>query len=201
MGSIGPGSGLDGLARAFFMPASVNRFTVAGIGDRCGEATINCDLTTAADAFARHGKPKMPASHKKSVVVCDPASASTLPPSSASYRTRSVGEGAAATIAAHLDIGIAVLTKASATSVPHRKIASHAGDSGRGTRARAASMACCGRTCAPTPGEGEREGREGVGTTRVALGAMAWTREALPEVGDYRRREPAWSWSSAVTKR
>ena len=53
------------------MPAATNRFTAAGTGARRGGFTIYRDLLTAADAFARRGKPKLPAAVKHSVVVKD----------------------------------------------------------------------------------------------------------------------------------
>ena len=53
------------------MPAAANRFTAAGTGARRGGFTIYRDLLTAADAFARRGKPKLPAAVKHSVVVVD----------------------------------------------------------------------------------------------------------------------------------
>jgi hypothetical protein len=37
------------------VPISVNRFNVTGIGNRRGKVTINRYLTTAVEAFARHG--------------------------------------------------------------------------------------------------------------------------------------------------
>jgi hypothetical protein len=68
-GSIGPGSDSIGLAKVLFfcffqminrgvhpnVPASVNRLTVTGTGDRRRRVTINRDLSTAADVFARLG--------------------------------------------------------------------------------------------------------------------------------------------------
>ena len=51
------------------VPAAANRFTAAGTGARRGGFTIYHDLLTAADAFARRGKPKLPAAVKHSVVV------------------------------------------------------------------------------------------------------------------------------------
>ena len=44
------------------VPAAANRFTAGGF-------TIYRDLLTAADAFARRGKPKLPTAVKHSVVV------------------------------------------------------------------------------------------------------------------------------------
>jgi len=52
------------------VPVAANRFTAAGTGARRGGFTIYRDLLTAADAFARRGKPKLPAAVKHSVVVC-----------------------------------------------------------------------------------------------------------------------------------
>jgi len=51
------------------VPVAANRFTAAGTGARRGGFTIYRDLLTAADAFARRGKPKLPAAVKHSVVV------------------------------------------------------------------------------------------------------------------------------------
>ena len=51
------------------VPAAANRFTAAGTGARRGGFTIYRDLLTAADAFARRGKPKLPAAVKHYVVV------------------------------------------------------------------------------------------------------------------------------------
>jgi len=51
------------------VPVAANRFTAAGTGARRGGFTIYRDLLTATDAFARRGKPKLPAAVKHSVVV------------------------------------------------------------------------------------------------------------------------------------